>query len=52
MNDKINKHLFILFHYFSKSIMKSTLNFQVKYSHVGYQINCRFKQMLNLEMIV
>ena len=52
INNKINKHLFILFIYFSKSIKKSTFNFQVLYSHVGYQINCRFKQILNLEMIV
>ena len=29
INYKKNKHLFILFIYFSKSIKKSTLNFQV-----------------------
>ena len=29
INNKINKHLFILFICFSKSIKKSTLNFQV-----------------------
>ena len=38
INSKINKHVFILFIYFSKSIKKSTLNFKCNTGMLGLKL--------------